>query len=110
MSDTLKYKGYHGSVEYSQGDECLHGRILGISDIISYEGNSLEEIKTAFTQAVDDYLSFCEESGREPNRPYSGKVMFRIDPAIHAKAALAAELAGKSLNQWAEEVLAKAAR
>ncbi len=110
MTDTLKHKGYHGSIEFSVADDCLHGRLLGISDIITYEGASVKEIKSAFKEAVDDYLAFCKEEGRKPNKPYSGKVMFRIDPQVHAKAALAAELKGKSLNQWAEEVLAKAAQ
>ena len=108
MSDTLIYKGYQGSIQYSQGGDCLHGRLLGISDVISYEGTSLKEVKAAFEEAVDDYLAYCKEIGKQPNKPYSGKVMFRIDPAIHAKAALAAQKKGVSLNQWAEEVLAKA--
>jgi predicted HicB family RNase H-like nuclease len=109
MTDTLKHKDYHGSIEFSIADDCLHGRLLGISDVITYEGASVKEIKSAFKEAVDDYLALCKEAGKKPNKPYSGKVMFRIDPKVHAKAALAAELKGKSLNQWAEEVLAKAA-
>jgi predicted HicB family RNase H-like nuclease len=110
MTEVLKYKGYHGSTEYSLEDDCLHGRLLGINDMITYEGNSVKEIKTAFKDSVDDYLAFCKEQGKEPNKPYSGKVMFRIDPQVHAKAALAAQLKGISLNQWAEEVLKEAAR
>jgi predicted HicB family RNase H-like nuclease len=70
----------------------------------------VKEIKIAFKEAVDDYLQLCKELGKNPEKPYSGKVMFRIDPAVHAKAALAAQLKGVSLNQWAEEVLAKAAK
>jgi predicted HicB family RNase H-like nuclease len=109
MNEVLKYKGYHGSTEYSLEDDCLHGRLLGINDVITYEGNSVKEIKAAFKDSVDDYLAFCKETGKEPNKPYSGKVMFRIDPQVHAKAALAAQLKGISLNQWAEEVLREAA-
>ncbi len=109
MSEVLKYKGYHGSTEYSLEDDCLHGRLLGISDIISYEGNSVKEIKAAFKEAVDDYIETCRKIGKPAQKPYSGKVMFRIDPKTHAKAALAAQMKGISLNQWAEEVLAKAA-
>jgi predicted HicB family RNase H-like nuclease len=109
MNEVLKYKGYHGSTEYSLEDDCLHGRLLGINDVITYEGNSVKEIKAAFKDSVDDYLTFCKETGKEPNKPYSGKVMFRIDPQVHAKAALAAQLKGISLNQWAEEVLREAA-
>jgi predicted HicB family RNase H-like nuclease len=109
MSNTMKYKGYHGSIEYSPEDECLHGRLLSITDAISYEGSSVKEIKAAFREAVDDYLAHCKEIGKQPDKPFSGKVMFRIAPKIHAKAALAAQLEGISLNQWAERALEKAA-
>ena len=109
MNEVLKYKGYHGSTEYSLEDDCLFGKLLGINDVITYEGNSVKEIKAAFKDSVDDYLTFCKEMGKEPNKPYSGKVMFRIDPQVHAKAALAAQLKGVSLNQWAEDVLREAA-
>jgi predicted HicB family RNase H-like nuclease len=108
MKNTVKYKSYHGSIEYSVEDDCLHGRLWGIDDIISYEGKSVKEIKAAFKEAVDDYLDHCKDIGKNPDKPYSGKVMFRIDPKIHAKVALAAQMKGVSLNQWAEEVLAKA--
>lgn len=109
MSNVLKYNGYHGSVEFSLEDDCLFGRLLGISDMITYEGNSAKEIETAFRESVDDYIETCRKIGKPPQKPYSGKVMFRIDPQIHAKAARAAQLKGVSLNQWAEDVLAKAA-
>jgi predicted HicB family RNase H-like nuclease len=109
MNEVLKYKGYHGSTEYSLEDDCLHGRLLGITDMITYEGNSVKEIKIAFKDSVDDYLAFCKERGKEPNKPYSGKMMFRVDPKVHASAARAAQLKGISLNQWAEEVLREAA-
>jgi predicted HicB family RNase H-like nuclease len=110
MTDTAKFKGYYGSIEFSIEDDCLHGRLLGIDDIITYEGASVTEIKAAFKEAVDDYLQHCKEIGKNPNKPYSGKVMFRIDPEVHAKAALAAQTQGMSLNQWAENVLREATR
>jgi predicted HicB family RNase H-like nuclease len=66
-------------------------------------------LRDAFHEAVDDYLETCAKLGKPPERPFSGRVMFRVAPAVHAKAALAAQLAGKSLNQWAEEALDKAA-
>lgn len=110
MTKTMTHNGYHGSIEYSPEDDCLHGRLLNINDIVTYEGNSLAEIKTAFRDSVNDYLAFCAETGKSPDKPYSGKMMFRVDPQVHAKAALAAQLKGISLNQWAEEVLDKAAR
>jgi predicted HicB family RNase H-like nuclease len=69
----------------------------------------VEGLREAFHEAVEDYLETCAKLGKEPQRAYSGQMMFRVDPEIHRKAALAAELAGKSLNRWAEKVLGKAA-
>ena len=104
----MKYKGYTGTVEYSEKDACLFGRLAGIDDIISYEGESVPEIRQAFHEAVDDYLSDCAAAGKQPNKPYSGKFILRLDPELHARLALQAQEAGKSLNQYAVDVLAHA--
>ena len=104
----MKYKGYTGTVEYSEKDACLFGRLVGIDDIISYEGESVPEIRQAFHEAVDDYLSDCAAAGKQPNKPYSGKFILRLDPELHARLALQAQEAGKSLNQYAVDVLAHA--
>lgn len=85
------------------------GRIAGIRDGVSFHGASVDELKAAFEEAVDDYLETCARIGKDPQRAYSGQGMFRIAPEIHRRAARAAELAGKSLNQFAEDALAKAA-
>ena len=106
MKNTMMYKGYTGTVEYSEVDNCLFGRVAGIRDIISYEGESVVEIRSAFQEAVDDYLAHCIEVGKEPNKPYSGKFILRLDPALHARLAIKAQASGKSLNQYATEVLA----
>lgn len=103
----MTYKGYVGTVEYSEEDACLFGRIAGISDIITYEGESVSEIRTAFEDAVDDYLNHCAETGKEPNKPYSGKFVLRIDPSLHARLAVKAQAQGMSLNQFAADVLAQ---
>ena len=87
----MTYKGYVGTVEYSEEDACLFGRIAGIRDIITYEGESVAEIKTAFEEAVDDYLQHCTEIGKEPNKPYSGKFLLRIDLSLHARLAVKAQ-------------------
>jgi predicted HicB family RNase H-like nuclease len=86
----------------------LVGRIIAINDDISFHGTSLKQIKAAFKGSVDDYLAFCKEMGKEPNKPYSGKVMFRIDPEVHARSALAAQSKDMSLNKWVEDVFRKA--
>jgi len=106
MTKAMTYKGYIGTVEYSEEDNCLFGRINGIRDIISYEGVSIEEIRKAFEEAVDDYLRHCAATGKEPNKPYSGKFVLRIDPVLHARIAAKAMASGKSLNQYAAEMLA----
>lgn len=108
MKQEMKYKGYSGSVEYSAADDCLFGRIIGIDDIVSYEGQSVDEIRQAFHEAVDDYLEDCAASGRLPNKPYSGKFVIRISPELHARLASSARDAGMSLNQYAAEKLAQA--
>ena len=105
MKNAMTYKGYVGTVEYSEEDACLFGRIAGIRDIITYEGESVTDIRAAFEEAVDDYLKHCAEIGKEPNKPYSGKFMLRLDPSLHARLAAKALADGKSLNQYAADVL-----
>jgi len=106
MKNAMTYKGYVGTVEYSEEDNCLFGRIAGIRDIISYEGESVAKIRTAFEEAVDDYLAHCAATDKEPDKPYSGKFVLRLDPAVHARLAVQARAGGKSLNQYVAEVLA----
>ena len=107
--NAMSYKGFQARVEFDSEDEIFSGRIAGIEDVIGFHGDSVAALKAAFQEAVDDYVETCARIGKAPQKPYSGKVMFRIDPETHRKAVIAAELSGKSLNQWAEEVLAKAA-
>lgn len=110
MTNTMTYKGYAARVEYDDEDGILTGRIAGIRDGVGFHAESVEELKKAFHEAVDDYVATCARIGKDPQKPYSGRVMFRVDPEVHRKAALAAELSGKSLNQWAEDVLNRAAQ
>ncbi|MBO5651691.1 MAG: type II toxin-antitoxin system HicB family antitoxin [Selenomonas sp.] len=104
----MEYKGYAASVEYSAEDECFWGRIAGIRDLITFEGESVKELLAAFHEAVDFYLKTCAERGEQPNRSYSGKIMLRLEPALHARLAAQAQAVGKSLNQYAVDVLANA--
>jgi predicted HicB family RNase H-like nuclease len=76
--------------------------------VVGFHGESVAELKAAFEEAVDDYLAACKKLKRSPQRPYSGRVLLRIDPAIHAKVAMLAEAEGKSLNAWAQDVLQRA--
>ena len=104
----MTYKGYAAKIEYSDDDDCFVGHIAGIKDVIGFHADSVKELRRAFEEAVDDYLVTCEKVGREPQRPYSGKLMLRVPPEIHARAAMMAEAHGMSINQWAADVLSKA--
>lgn len=101
----MTYKGYSARVEFDDEDGILFGQIAGIRDGVGFHADTVTELRVAFHEAVDDYIETCAKIGKEPDRSYSGKVMFRLSPEIHRKAAIAAELRGISLNQWAEEVL-----
>lgn len=109
MTNALSYKGYSARVEYDDDDGIFFGRIAGIRDGVGFHADTVAGLRAAFREAVNDYLESCAKIGKQPQKPYSGNLMLRVDPQVHAKAALAAELAGKSLNQWSEEALAKAA-
>ena len=98
MSKTLSYNGYDGSVEYSAEDRLLHGRILGIRDMVLYDGSSIREIEKNFRGAVDEYLAFCEAEGKTPDVPFKGSFNVRISQDLHQKAALYAEEHDLKLN------------
>jgi predicted HicB family RNase H-like nuclease len=104
----MTYKGYSARVEYDDEDGIFTGRIAGIRDGVGFHADSVAELREAFHEAVEDYLETCARIGKEPQKAFSGQMMFRVNPEVHRKAAVAAELAGKSLNQWAEEVLNRA--
>ncbi|NSY16595.1 type II toxin-antitoxin system HicB family antitoxin [Neorhizobium sp. AL 9.2.2] len=110
MKNVMTYKGYSARIDYDDEDGILFGQIAGIRDGVGFHADNVDDLRNAFREAVDDYLETCARIGKDPQKPYSGKVMFRIDPEVHARAARAAELSGKSLNEWAGEVLAKAAK
>ena len=109
MTNTMTCKGYAARIEYDDEDGIFTGRIAGILDRVGFHADTVAGLREAFHEAVDDYIETCTQVGKEPQRSYSGQVMFRVSPEVHRKAALAAVLAGKSLNQWAEEVLDRAA-
>jgi predicted HicB family RNase H-like nuclease len=104
----LKYKGYTGHVEFDDESGVLHGEVLDLRDVITFQGKSTEEIEQAFRDSIDDYLEFCKERGEEPDKPLSGRLMVRLPPQLHRKAYVTARREGKSLNQWITEKLEKA--
>jgi predicted HicB family RNase H-like nuclease len=98
--ETMEYKGYRGAVRYSAEDRILHGRILGIDDVVNFEGADVDELEKAFHQAVDDYLALCKTLRRAPDREYSGRIPLRIDAGLHRRVAIAADSEGSSVNSW----------
>ncbi len=105
----MKYKGYVARIEYDEEDRIFIGHLAGIKDIVGFHGTTVDELEDAFHESVDDYVAISEKTGRPVQKPYSGKLMLRISPDVHAAVATAAEVHGKSINQWASEVLDKAA-
>lgn len=110
MTNTMTYKGYSARIEYDDEDGIFTGSVAGIRDGVGFHADTVEGLREAFHEAVEDYIETCAKISKDPQKAFSGQVMFRLDPDVHRKAALAAELAGKSLNQWAAEVLESAAR
>ncbi len=108
--NTLKYKGYIGSVAYSEPDKVFFGKLEGIDDLVNYEGESVDELTAAFHEAVDDYLIFCEEHNCKPEKSYSGSFNIRISPATHRDIANRATEAGISINAFVKKVLDEAVK
>lgn len=104
----MKYKGYISHIEYDEVDRIFVGHLAGIKDIVGFHGSTVDELEHAFHESVDNYIAISEETGRAAQKPYSGKLMLRVSPDIHAAVALAAQVHGKSINQWVSDVLGKA--
>ncbi|NIE74459.1 type II toxin-antitoxin system HicB family antitoxin [Pantoea sp. Ap-967] len=107
--NVMTYRGYEARIEYSDEDQLLIGHVAGIRDVIGFHGESINELRQAFEEAVDDYLETCEKLGRAPQKAYSGKLSLRLEPALHASVAAKAELAQVSINQWVSDILSQAA-
>jgi predicted HicB family RNase H-like nuclease len=107
--NTMNHKGYTARLEYDERDNIFVGRILGLRSIISFHGETVSDLRHEFEVAIEDFLRDCKEQGIKPEKPASGKLMLRVSPEIHGAALVAAQASGKSLNQWATEVLESAA-
>lgn len=109
-TNVMTYKGYAARVEFDAADELFVGHLAGLNDVVGFHSETTAGLKNAFHDAVDDYIATCEKAGKPAEKPYSGKMMLRVAPEVHARAALAAQLSGKSMNQWGEEVILAAAQ
>ncbi len=108
MDDFLNYKGYIGTVNFSANDNIFHGKIYGINDLITFEGSSVEELKNAFREAVDDYLKTCKELGKIPDKTFKGSFNVRISTDLHKKAAFIATKKKISLNDFVKKAISYA--
>ncbi len=106
----MEYKGYIGKVEFDDEAGLFHGEIINLRDVITYEGESVQELRQAFQASIEDYLAFCAERGETPEKPFSGTFTVRISPDLHRAIAVKAKLADKSLNSWLGEVLTERVR
>ena len=103
--NTMTYKGYIGSVNYSDKDQVFFGKIEGINGLVNFEGESVKELTEAFHEAVDDYLAYCQDEGIEPDKSYTGVLNVRLTPAIHRQIAMLALQAGISINAYIKDAL-----
>ena len=101
----MKYQGYAGVVELDEGLGVFFGRVIGLRDVITFQGSSVTEVVQAFHDSVDDYLEFCAERGESPEKPYSGQFVLRVDPQLHGAMAREAEARSTSLNALIEDTL-----
>ena len=106
----IEYKGYTGVFEFDASIDAFHGRIVGLQDVVTFQGCSLDELRREMAESVEDYLAFCAEVGKEPERPYRGEFLVRTTPELHRAAAIEAEASGMSLNAWIEETLSAVVR
>ena len=106
----MSHRGYTARVEYDERDNIFVGRILGIRSIISFHGQTVAKLRGELERAIDEYLADCKSEGVPPEKSASGKLLLRVPPEVHGRALIAAQAAGKSLNQWATDVLRRAIR
>lgn len=107
MNNTIQYKGYIGSVEFSEEDSIFYGKVMGIRSLISYEGESARELLADFHGAVDDYLESCKAEGKEPEVAFKGSFNIRLSPELHKRIYIYAATHQTSMNRYIEEILEK---
>ena len=105
---TMSYKGYLAVIEYDADAELFHGEVADLRDVITFQGQSAKELKQAFAESMEDYFAFCKERGEDPEKPFSGQFVLRMDPKLHRSMAIAARKDGLSLNKWVAKTLERA--
>jgi predicted HicB family RNase H-like nuclease len=108
MKDTMEYNGYFGSVHYNDDDKVFYGKLEFIRALVSYEGTDVVSLRAAFEETVDDYLEFCKETGKQPEKPFKGSFNLRLDPELHKRLVNNAMNEGKTLNTFVKDLLQRA--
>ncbi len=106
----IEYKGYIGQVEFDDEANIFHGEVINLRDVVTFQGETVHELRKAFRDSVDDYLAFCAERGEAPEKPYSGRFVVRVEPELHKAVAMHAKVEHKSLNAWVHDTLELATR
>ena len=101
----MNYKGYNGKVEFDDEAEIFYGVVIGLRDVVTFKGTSVRELQKSFKESIDDYLSFCGLMGKTPDIPASGRLILRVSPELHSRAAVIAKTNGMSLNSWVAEAV-----
>lgn len=104
----MEYHGYRAAVTFDDDAGIFHGEVIDTRDVISFQGESVMELRQAFADSVDDYLAVCSVRGRKPDKPFSGRILLRVTPEVHRAATAAARTEGKSLNAWLAETVERA--
>ncbi|MGD8363432.1 MAG: type II toxin-antitoxin system HicB family antitoxin, partial [Desulfobacterales bacterium] len=104
----MEYKGYFAKVVFDEEANIFHGEVINLRDVITFEGETVDKLRQAFYESVDDYLEFCAERGEDPEKPFSGRFVVRIEPELHKTIAVEARKRGKSINSLVSEALSKA--
>ncbi len=105
----MEYKGYVARVVFDDESNIFYGEIINLRDVINFEGESVNQLRTAFTDSVEDYLSFCAERGEAPEKPYSGEFLVQVEPELHKTLVIQARKNGKSFNACIHDALQKVA-
>jgi predicted HicB family RNase H-like nuclease len=105
MKDLLKYREFLGTVHYSAEDEVFYGKLVGVADLVTFEGSTVKELKKSFIEAVDDYIEICESIDKSPHKSYRGNFNVRVAPSTHKQAAYRSIELGLSLNQFVEQAI-----
>ena len=103
----MEYKGYSAKIEFDEDANIFHGEVINLRDVITFEGETVDGLRKAFQESVDDYLEFCAERGEDPEKPYSGKFVVRVEPELHKRISIEARKRGVSINALVGEALSK---